>query len=180
MKTFVWFTYKARIQAHTRLEWMDLHSQLLLVWYAVLAATLSVVTIRYPQALGGNTDILATILSIALLSVSLSVTNRDFRGRALGMQKTYRALQRLHGEIHDQLGPTPHQVTQYHDLLAASENHRDNDDLLFRVRVRGQFPLGDRAPGKVDIVHAYVLIAFRWLVTGFLYLAPLLVVWVLL
>nr|EKX4035654.1 hypothetical protein [Enterobacter cloacae] len=44
----VWFTYKARIQACHRLEWMDSHSQFILVWYAVLGAALAVVVIRFP------------------------------------------------------------------------------------------------------------------------------------
>ena len=57
----VWFTYKARIQAHHRLEWMDTHSQFLLVWYAILGAALAVVAIRYPTLLGKNTDIFGAI-----------------------------------------------------------------------------------------------------------------------
>lgn len=40
MKDSVWFTYKARIQANNRLDWLDFHSQMLLVWYAILSATL--------------------------------------------------------------------------------------------------------------------------------------------
>lgn len=87
MKDNVWFTYKARIQAHQRLEWLDTHSQFLLVWYAILGAVFSVVTIRHPHVLGANTDILASVLSVAVLGVSLVVSNLDFRGRALVMRK---------------------------------------------------------------------------------------------
>lgn len=63
----VWFTYKARIQAHHRLEWMDTHSQFLLVWYAILGAALAVVAIRYPTLLGKNTDILVQFCQLHCL-----------------------------------------------------------------------------------------------------------------
>ncbi|NNC09875.1 SLATT domain-containing protein, partial [Corallococcus exiguus] len=86
MRDKIWFTYKARIKAHERLERMDFHSQLLLVWYAILSSILAILSIRYPTILGDNTDILGAILSIGLLAISLSVTNRDFRGRAMLMR----------------------------------------------------------------------------------------------
>ncbi len=71
----IWFTYKARIQAHHRLEWLEKHSQFILVWYAILSAVLSIVTLRFPKVLGDNTDIVAAILSVALLGISLIVSN---------------------------------------------------------------------------------------------------------
>ncbi|MCK9753480.1 SLATT domain-containing protein, partial [Pseudomonas syringae pv. syringae] len=95
-KDSVWFTYKARIQAHKRLEWLDFHSQLLLVWYAILSTALGVLTIRHSTILGPDTDVMATILSVALLGISLAVANRDFRGRAMLMRTNYLALQKLH------------------------------------------------------------------------------------
>lgn len=177
MKENIWFTFKARIQAHTRLEWLDLHSQLLLVWYAILGAILSIVTIRYPQALGTNTDILATVLSVALLAVSLSLANRDFRGRALAMRVNYRGLQRLHAEIDKDSGATLQQVTCYHDLLAQSENHRDIDDLIFRVR--NSATLESRRPNSGEVVYAYIWLALRFVVTLALYGLPLLVAYLL-
>lgn len=89
MKDAVWFTYKARIQAHNRLEWLDFHSQMLLVWYAILSAVLGVLALRYEHVLGPDTDLMATVLSVALLGVSLAVTNRDFRVRAMAVRKNY-------------------------------------------------------------------------------------------
>ena len=56
MRDNIWFTYKARINAHHRLEWLEKHSQFILVWYAILSAILSIVTIRFPTVLGSNTD----------------------------------------------------------------------------------------------------------------------------
>ena len=95
----IWFTYKARIQAHHRLEWLEKHSQFILVWYAILSAVLSIVTLRFPKVLGDNTDIVAAILSVALLGISLIVSNLDFRGRAIAMRRNYIALQRLYFDI---------------------------------------------------------------------------------
>lgn len=106
-KDSVWFTYKARIQAHKRLEWLDFHSQLLLVWYAILSTALGVLTIRHSTILGPDTDIMATILSVALLGISLAVANRDFRGRAMLMRTNYLELQKLHRGIPEGLPNAP-------------------------------------------------------------------------
>lgn len=177
MKENIWFTFKARIQAHTRLEWLDLHSQLLLVWYAILGTVLSIVSVRYPQALGADTDIFAAILSVALLAVSLSLANRDFRGRALAMRTNYRGLQRLHAQIDKDNDATPEQLTCYHDLLARSENHRDIDDLIFRVR--NSATLENRRPNPGEVVYAYIWLVSRIFVTVVLYGLPLLVAYLL-
>lgn len=176
MKNNIWFTYKARIQAYIRLEWLDLHSQFLLVWYAILGAVLSIVAIRYPQVLGPDTDILASILSVTLLGVSLALTNRDFRGRALAMRVNYRALQRLHAQVE---GATlsPEQIERYHDLLGQSENHRDIDDLIFRVRTDLELP--ERKPTCRQIIYVHCWLYARVVVTLVLYGAPLAAVYVL-
>lgn len=95
----VWFTYKARIQAHQRLSKNDFHSQVILVWYALISALLAIVAIRYPHFLGSDTDIAAAALSVLLLAVLMLVANRDFRGRAISMRSNYLALQGLHSKM---------------------------------------------------------------------------------
>lgn len=177
VKDNIWFTYKARIQAYTRLDWLDAHSQFLLVWYAILGAALSVITIRYPQALGPDTDIVASILSVTLLGVSLALANRDFRGRALAMRTNYRALQRLYAQIDVANGLTKEQINQYHDLLGQSENHRDIDDVIFRVRATELLP--SRKPNFRQIVYANFWLAARLLLTLTLYGAPLVAAYLL-
>ncbi len=172
MNDNVWFTYKARIQAHKRLEWLDFHSQLLLVWYAVLSTILAVLTIRYPKVMGDNTDILATILSVALLGVSLAVANRDFRGRALLMRDNYLKLNKLYQNIQHNIGSiTDHQIT-YHDILSESENHLEIDDRIARTFSQG---LTSRRPTRFEKTQACTWLAMRVLITFSLYAAPFIV-----
>lgn len=175
VKDNVWFTYKARIQAHKRLEWLDIHSQFLLVWYAILGAVLAIVAIRYPQALGANTDILAAVLSVALLGVSLAVANRDFRGRALTMMKNYKDLQKLYNLLNSAASVTEAHSNAYHDLLAESENHKEIDDRRFRTSASST--LLSRKPTKFDFVCVYCWLAIRALITSALYLGPIAIAW---
>ncbi|WP_448091289.1 SLATT domain-containing protein [Pseudomonas azerbaijanoccidentalis] len=172
MKDNVWFTYKARIQAHKRLEWLDFHAQLLLVWYAILSTILAVLTIRYSKVIGDNTDILATILSVALLGVSLSVANRDFRGRAMLMRDNYLKLHKLYRSIQHKIGTDIDHQTQYHDILSEAENHREIDDRIARVFSQG---LTSRLPTRLEKAQACLWLVTRVLITFSLYAAPVIV-----
>ena len=177
-KDNVWFTYKARIQAHKRLEWLDFHSQLLLVWYAILSTALAVLTIKYSTVLGPNTDVMATILSVALLGVSLAVTNRDFRVRAMLMRKNYLGLQKLHRELPEDSAdptapkPTAEQLGKYDELLSESENHREIDDRIARVLAGN---LTSRAPTFFETCDARLWLTLRFLLTAALYVSPVIV-----
>ncbi|MBT1119030.1 SLATT domain-containing protein [Stutzerimonas nitrititolerans] len=176
MKDKVWFTFKARIQAHKRLEWLDFHSQTLLVWYAILSTVLCVLTIRYPHILGPDTDVMATVLSVALLGVSLAVTNRDFRGRAMAMRNNYLQLQNLYNVLvaEEAAGnpPTPTQISQYADLLAECENHREVDDRIARVFANN---LSSRHPTVFENTYAFYWLSSRLIMTTALYALPLIV-----
>lgn len=171
MKDSVWFTYKARIQAHNRLEWLDFHSQMLLIWYAILSTVLGVLAIRYEHILGPDTDVLATVLSVALLGVSLAVTNRDFRVRAMAMRKNYLQLQGLYRELAPNADPTLTQTQQYDELLAESENHREIDDRIARVFSTG---LTSRTPTAFESCYAISWLGARLVITVVLYALPLL------
>lgn len=165
----IWFTYKARIKAHERLERMDFHSQLLLVWYAILSSILAILSIRYPTLLGDNTDILGAILSIGLLAISLSVTNRDFRGRAMLMRGNYLHLQKLYNDIQP-TGPTLAEQDLYAGLLRDSENHTSMDDILARVSSTG---LTSRIPTKIEYARGIASIILRYILIITLYATPL-------
>lgn len=177
-KDNVWFTYKARIQAHKRLEWLDFHSQLLLVWYAILSTALGVLTIRHSTVLGPDTDVMATILSVALLGISLAVANRDFRGRAMLMRTNYLELQKLHRGLPNDSSepeapkPSPEQVSRYDELLAESENHREIDDRIARVFATG---LTSRVPTGFEYFNAVFWLTMRFLITTILYALPVVV-----
>ncbi|WP_311752987.1 SLATT domain-containing protein [Proteus columbae] len=163
----IWFTYKARIQACNRLEWWDLHSQLLLVWYAILGVTLAIISIQYPEVLGKNTSIYASIMSVALLVISLVISNRDFRGRSLKMRENYLALQALYNSC--SLIDNSEVVNKYFYLLKDIENHNGLDDKKFRVFAHG---LKNRKPNIVEIIHVYAAIIFRMLCCIFFYIVP--------
>lgn len=169
MKDNVWFTYKARIQAHKRLEWLDFHSQLLLVWYAVLSAILGILTIKFEKPLGSNTDVIATALSTALLGISLVIANRDFRVRAINMRHNYLELHKLYSEIPCDTTTTIEQNNKYHELLNKSENHREIDDRIARTFTQG---LTTRLPTCYEKAFAVSWLLVRFIITVLLYLSP--------
>ncbi|EJW6687854.1 TPA: SLATT domain-containing protein, partial [Escherichia coli] len=162
----IWFTYKARIQAHHRLEWLEKHSQFILVWYAILSAVLSIVTLRFPKVLGDNTDVVAAILSVALLGISLIVSNLDFRGRAIAMRRNYIALQRLYFDITTSQQLSLEQKEKYFNLLNEVENHRDIDDKISRVT---QVGLKTRIPTQKEKIIVILWILLRIFITAALY-----------
>ncbi|MBS9423399.1 SLATT domain-containing protein [Photorhabdus caribbeanensis] len=176
MRDNIWFTYKARINAHHRLEWMEKHSQFLLVWYAILGAVLSVITIRYPRVLGDNTDIWAAILSIVLLGVSLVVSNLDFRGRAIAMRKNYLALQKLYAEIPQGQPLTSAQIAEYNDLLGEVENHQEIDDKMARVSAHSTLTTRKPTTEEIDEVGRWKIL--KIVITSLLYLTPLILLWI--
>lgn len=170
----VWFTCKARIAAELRLKNNDLHSQILLVWYAILSAAAAIVAIRYPQFSGPNTDIYSAILSVALLAISLLVTGRDYRGRALQMRENHIALKNLYDGLKAQSIPALEKPKRFADLLANCENHSSYDDRYFRIfNKKG---LIDRIPTRIDYLLAISMMAFRLFYAFVLYTIPIAIV----
>lgn len=167
----IWFTYKARIRAHTRLQNNDFHSQLLLVWYALLTACLSVIVVKHQTILGDDTDLISALFSIALLAISLVVANRDFRGRALEMRRNYLDLHDLYrnATANPSLLSQQDVNAEYQRLLDAVENHAEIDDKYFRVFHSG---LTSRHPTRQDFAEVYSYIGVRTVALFFMYAAP--------
>ena len=168
----LWFTYKARIRAEERLRGNDFHSQLILVLYASVSAILSVIVIRYPSILGKNTDLVSACLGIALLVISLLVTNMDFRGRALAMKQNYLDIQSLFNDLTLQDSPTRPlaEIAEcYQKILSESENHSEVDYKYFRVFQDTNKP----ASWKENVV-VYFYIASRLITLAVIYLLPFL------
>ena len=171
----VWFTYKARIRASERLQGNNTHSQFLLVWYALISASLTIATIKYPKLLGDNTDITSAILSVALLVISLLVTNVDYRGRAIEMRRNYLSLQRLYNSLLTQKNlsvPTQSILDEYTNLLEVIENHSSIDDKYWRVIFSPNTSRPVTCTEKLD-VYLYLALRYSILVIG--YLLPVLV-----
>lgn len=171
----LWFTFKARIRAQERLSSNDFHSQLILVWYALVSAILSVIVIRYPQLLGDDTDIATAILSMALLVISLLVTNRDFKGRSMAMRQNYLDIQGLYNDLTFQDKPKESSEAisaRYQKMLSESENHCEVDDKYFRV-----FHKGTTRPASMrEKAEVFLYLILRWIVLAILYAMPVIVV----
>lgn len=173
MRDKVWFTYKARIRTHERLVSNDFHSQVILVWYALASTFVSIASIRYPKLLGEDTDVFSASLSVMLLAVSMLVTGRDFRGRAIEICKNYRAL----GSLYNSLGTAPasaEQALKYDELLNSVENHSEMDDL--RARYANRKNLTSRQPTPLEIATLATYLTVRATIITALYVLPLLFV----
>ena len=112
----VWYTYKARIAAELRLKNNDIHSQLILIWYAMASTAAAIVAVRFEKFAGANTDIYMAVLSVAILVMSLLVANRDYRGRAMSMRANHIALKRFHDELIAGTIPPAQKPLQYAKL----------------------------------------------------------------
>ncbi|WP_334186957.1 SLATT domain-containing protein [Noviherbaspirillum sp.] len=168
----IWFTYRARIRAQERLASNDLHSQALLVWYAVVGACLAIVAIRHPQFLGPDTDIISAIFGVAVLALSMLVTNRDYRGRSLEMRKNYLALQELYNSASQSgSGNQPQVQKQYQELLNSAENHAEIDDKYFRVFHIGA--LKTRVPTLREKIEVHLHLGIRAIILCLMYVGPL-------
>lgn len=170
----LWFTFKARIRAFERLNSNNFHSQLMLVWYALVSAVLSVIVIRHQTYLGSDTDIISAALSIALLVLSLLVTNLDFKGRALAFRQSYLDIQGLYHDLtfNDAPAKAPTDIIKrYQEILNESENHLEIDDKYFRVFTKGT----TRPASNREVFEVYMYLAVRFMVFLILYIAPALV-----
>ncbi len=172
MEDKLWFTYKARIEAEARLRNNDLHSQVLLVWYAVVSAVFSVIAIRYPAFLGQDTDVISAVLSIALLAISMLVANRDFRGRASAMQVNYIAIKKLYEGLKSDTAINLSAVQQqYSELLQSTENHTPYDDRY--ARIFSAEKLTTRKPTPIEKTLLGLHLFFRVGTATVLYVGPL-------
>lgn len=167
----IWFTYKARIAAEARLRNNDLHSQVLLVWYAVLSTAGSIVAIRHGQFLGPDTDISMAVLSVGILAISMIVASRDFKGRALMMRANHLALKTLLDELKAGTVPATEKPQRYEKLLQECENHTSYDDRHFRVL--NSTGLTSRKPSVADYFLFGLHLSLRFAGIAVVYLLPL-------
>lgn len=133
---------------------------------------MAVLALKDQKVLGSDTDTISALISIGLLAISLIVTNRDFRGRAIEMRRNYLDLQHLYRKTTatPPLLSTKDIDDQYQKLLDSVENHSEIDDKYFRVFQPG---LTSRQPTKFVKVEVYAYILVRTSGLTFLYVAPL-------
>lgn len=167
----IWFTYKSRIAAENRLKSNDFHSQSLLVWYALISAVGSIASIQNANYLGTSTSFLSSIMAVALLVLSLWVTNQDWRGRAIKMRENHLNLLHLYNLLKENRIKYVAAATQYHLLLSQCENHKTYDLNYFKV-FDSDAGLSTPATWYVKFFTSSVRF-FRFLVWAFLYGFPL-------
>lgn len=167
----IWFTSRARISAEIRLKNNDFHSQMLLIWYAIASAASGIIAIRYPIFAGRDTDIYIAILSVALLTMSLLVATRDYRGRAMKMRTNHIALKFLYDSLQNGVIDQKEKPRLYSDLLGDCENHSTYDDRYFRVFNRKG--LKTRIPKWDDFLLMWLMLITRLAATLVLYAIPI-------
>lgn len=177
MSTFddIWFTSKARIAAEQRLRNSDLHSQFLLIWYAIVSTAAGLYALRHEKFAGPDTDIYMAVLSVALLVISMFVANRDFRGRAMQMRANHIALKRLYDELNAGIVPSEEKPKVYSQLLLECENHTTYDDRYFRVFNKAG--LKSRIPTRLEGVFVVGICVLKSAIYLALYSLPLSVFW---
>lgn len=169
----IWFTYKSRIAAENRLKSNDFHSQSLLVWYALISAVGSIASIQEANYLGQSTSFLSSIMAVALLVLSLWVTNQDWRGRSIKMRENHLDLLFLYNLLKENRIAYVEAAKRYHKLLSQCENHKTYDLNYFKV-FDSDAGLSTPVTCYVNFSTFYVRV-FRFLVWAFLYGLPLII-----
>jgi len=166
----IWFTYKSRIAAENRLKSNDFHSQAILVWYALISAIGAISGIVNPNYLGEKTNFLSAMLAVALLVISLWVTNQDWRGRAIKMRENHLELMHLKNRMTAGVMSQNAAAEEYHKLLCECENHNGYDFDFFRVFDSGN--LTSNTPSRWVYCKTYLRRTFRFLIIVGLYFLP--------
>lgn len=116
-------------------------------------------------------------MSVALLVISLLITNTDYRGRALQMRKNYLDLQHFYNSLLLQntlSDPTKEMIDQYAEFLYDIENHLSVDDKYWRAMAPQTAKLSRPASEKeICDVKSYIFIRNFYFFT--LYTLPLII-----
>ncbi|MEL5654852.1 SLATT domain-containing protein [Serratia ureilytica] len=121
----VWWTKKSRIKAESRLIKLDFYSQSLLLWYSFFLVCYSIFSLVKPAA--GNTESAVMIsLSVLVLIITLFISNRKFKERAMLMKQCYEQLSVIYTRATTATDFAALDV-EYQSILSISENHSEHD-----------------------------------------------------
>lgn len=175
----IWFTRKARIQTTIRLKNNHTHSQLLLVWYTLIGAILSVIVLKYDKFLGNDTGVLLAIISIFILVLSLVITNFNMKERSERFYKNHIQLQDLYDKAKDlEIASEEGEVIDYGDIKlnyqklqdSINESHTNLDDIC--ARVENSAGLTTRKTTKLEHVKCFLYTNLRRLILILMYASP--------
>lgn len=175
----IWFTRIARIYSEKRLLRNELHSQLLLMFYAVYSIALSATQLKYKLISDDAAAVFGIILSVVLFGLTFHMSSRGFPARAQRFKENYTHLQELLGRLEvaecqadsSKLQKAIEYVQgEYRTAIANSENHTTMDDRCAR------FPYGKKGTSRMltswDYTCVLAYLIGRYLSLGLLYASP--------
>jgi len=178
----IWFTRIARIYSEKRLLRNGLHSQLLLMFYAVYSIALSVTQLKFKPIPDDAATVFGIILSVILFGLTFHMSSRGFAARAQRFKENYTHLQLLSGRLdvaECQAESTELQKVieyvqaEYSTAIANCENHTTMDDRCAR------FPYGKKGTSRILTNWDYTCVLFysigRYLSLGLLYASPVVI-----
>ncbi|MFZ3017749.1 MAG: SLATT domain-containing protein [Gallionella sp.] len=182
LKDRIWFTRIARIYSEKRLLRNELHSQLLLMFYAVYSIALSVTQLKYKPIPDDAAAVFGIILSVILFGLTFHMSSKGFPARAQRFKENYTHLQELLGRLEVaecQADLTKlqevieHVQVEYKTAITNSENHTTMDDRCAR------FPYGKKGTSRALTSWDYTCVlaysAGRYVSLGLLYASPVVI-----
>lgn len=182
LKDKIWFTRIARIYSEKRLLRNELHSQLLMMFYAVYSIAFSVTQLKYKPIPDDAAAVFGIILSVTLFGLSFYMSARGFPARAQRFRENYTRLQDLVGRLDlAECQPNPTELqnaiecvqADYRTAIVNCENHTTMDDRCAR------FPYGKKGTSRTLTNRDYICIwAYsigRYLSLGLLYASPVVI-----
>lgn len=173
----IWFTRKSRIRASERMLSNHFHSNAILIWYSFLTFVLSIILIKYPKYLGDNADVLMTIATGFVFTLSLFVPQLEFKNRSDKLKENYIKLQSLIFEL--KLCRTEYQLkginSEYLNLLYSVENHKTRDLLYFII-----FDSDGGCERKLtflELIYIIICVSIRLLILLAAYVLPPLIIY---
>jgi hypothetical protein len=175
------FSREAWTHAEARLLANQGHAQRLMVVYSIYSLCFAISMLKYRVVSDDFQNIFSVVLAVMLLALSLNLSTRNFRDRALQFKSAYLKLMDIESRIMQvALQRTPQAMlddynelcASYKQLLSDVENHTAGDALLARYRARnGRAGTWLTVP---DYAHVFLLRAWRALWLVLFYLGPVL------
>ena len=135
LKSNVWMTRKARINASERLLYLEKFIQFINIYYSCFLCSLSVYSLTTTN---DKIGIISTVLSIILTISIVYLNSQNFGERAQQLKINYIALQKLYFNLDNLDVNTTCDLliyqNEYCDLLASCKNHSSHD--YYRIQLR--------------------------------------------
>jgi len=133
----IWVTRKSRIEASERLLRNDLHSHLLINYYALFVVIIAVYDLYDNKA---NLTLLSVISSILVLTTSIFISSKNFKERSNFLKSCYLKLELIQEKIKslsdDEKKSKYYEVSEeYNDVLRNSENHLSVDFTKIKLSI---------------------------------------------